>query len=204
MNHWVSSVMKLIYSISSSCRVANTGFPDTLSPFTPINNRLLQVCVHPKLMYILVGRPTFVRLCEWVHWRTSLMSSSLLRQQCPACFVRLIWMVLEMVGRWPNSCCFVGYCFQDLFNLARSILVQFPFCYFSIRLVSIHVVHPDSRIDTTAALKNYVTNMCVCVCAQEYLIPYNCELFILRVIAWSYTCVLRIIIIRYLKPYNWK
>ena len=26
------------------------------------------------------------------------------------------WMVLEMRGRWPYSCCFVGCCFQDLFK----------------------------------------------------------------------------------------
>ena len=30
-----------------------------------------------------------------------------------------------MGGRWPYSCCFVGCCLQDLFNIARYILVQF-------------------------------------------------------------------------------
>ena len=44
------------------------------------------------------------------------MSSSLLLQQCPACLVRLIWIVFVMGGRWPYSCCFVGHCLQDLFN----------------------------------------------------------------------------------------
>ena len=76
-----------------------------------------------------------------------------LLQQRPACLVRLIWMVLEMGGRWPYSCCFVGCCFQDLFNIAFSILVQFPSSFFSLRLVSIHMVHPYSWIDTTAAWK---------------------------------------------------
>ena len=42
------------------------------------------------------------------------MSSSLLFQQCPACLVRLIWIVFVMGGRWPYSCCFVRCCFQDL------------------------------------------------------------------------------------------
>ena len=81
------------------------------------------------------------------------MSSSLLPQQRPACLVRLTWMVFVMDGGWPYSCCFVGCCFQHLFNIARSILVKLPSSFFSIRLVSVHVVHPYSSIDTTAAWK---------------------------------------------------
>ena len=34
------------------------------------------------------------------------MSSSLLLQQCPACLVRLTWIVFVIGGRWPYSCCF--------------------------------------------------------------------------------------------------
>ena len=65
------------------------------------------------------GRPA----CEGVHRRTSLMSSSLLLQQCTACLVRLTLIVLVMGGRWPYSCCFVGCCLQNLSKIARSILV---------------------------------------------------------------------------------
>ena len=36
------------------------------------------------------------------------MSSSLLLQQCPACLVRLTWIVFVMGGRWPYSWFFVG------------------------------------------------------------------------------------------------
>ena len=56
---------------------------------------------------------------------------------------------LEMGGRWPYSCCFVGCCFQNLFNIAHSILVQFPSSFFFIHLVSILVVHPSTRSDMT-------------------------------------------------------
>ena len=50
-----------------------------------------------------------------------------------------------------ESCCFVGYCFQDLFNIARSIHVQFPSRIFFIRFVSVYGGgHSNSRIDTTA------------------------------------------------------
>ena len=58
-----------------------------------------------------------------------------------------------MEGRWPYSNCFVRCCFQDLINIADSILVQFPSSFFSICLVIVHVVHPYSRIDTTVARK---------------------------------------------------
>ena len=62
-------------------------------------------------------------------------------------------MVLKMDGRWPYSCCFVGYCLEDVFNTARCILVQLAASFFSIRLVSVHVVYLYSSIDTTAAWK---------------------------------------------------
>ena len=38
----------------------------------------------------------------------SLMSSSLLLQQYPACFVRLTWIVFVIGGRCPYRCCFCG------------------------------------------------------------------------------------------------
>ena len=82
---------------------------------------------------------------------TSLMNSSLLLQQCPTRLVRLILIVFVMGGKWPYSCCFVGCCLQDLFNIARRILVKLPSSFFSIRSVSVNVVHPFSNIDTTTA-----------------------------------------------------
>ena len=48
----------------------------------------------------------------------------------------------------------MGCCFQDLFNITRSIIVQFPSSFFfSMRFVSVHVVYPYSRTDTTATWK---------------------------------------------------
>ena len=74
-------------------------------------------------MYVRAGRPAFARPYVGVHRSTSLISSSLLLQQCPAYLVRLTWRVFVMGGRWPYSWCLVGYCHQDLFNIARYILV---------------------------------------------------------------------------------
>ena len=81
------------------------------------------VSSHSCWMYIRAGRPAFARPCVGIHKSTSLMSSSLLLQLCPACLVRLTWIGFVIGGRWPYSWCLVGCCYQDLFRIARSILV---------------------------------------------------------------------------------
>ena len=47
------------------------------------------VSSHSCWMYVCASRPAFTQPCVGVHKSTSLMSSSLLLQQCPACLVRL-------------------------------------------------------------------------------------------------------------------
>ena len=81
------------------------------------------VSSHSCCMYVLAGHPAFARPYVGVHRSTSLMSSSLLLQQCPACLVHLTWIVFVMGSRWLYSWGFVGCCRQDLFNIARNILV---------------------------------------------------------------------------------
>ena len=78
------------------------------------------VSSHSCWMYVRAGRPAFARPCVGIHKSTSLMSSSLLLQQCPACLVRLTWIVFVIGGRWPYSWCLVGCCRQDLLRIARS------------------------------------------------------------------------------------
>ena len=63
------------------------------------------VSSHSCWMYVRAGRPAFARPCVGIHKSTSLMSSSLLLQQCPACLVRLTWIVFVIGGRWPYSWC---------------------------------------------------------------------------------------------------
>ena len=103
-------------------------------------------------MQVQAGHPAFARPCERVHRSTSLMCLSLLFQQCPACLVHLILIVFMMDGRWLYSYCFVGCCFQDLFNIPHSILVQLS-SFFSIHLVCVHIVYPYSSIDITITQK---------------------------------------------------
>ena len=117
------------------------------------SSELHPVSSHSCCMYVRVGRPAFARPYVGVDRSTSLMSSFLLLQQCPACLVRLAWIVFVMGGRWPYSWCFVGCCLHDLFNIARIILVPLPSSFFSSRLVSVQVVHSYSSIHRTAAWK---------------------------------------------------
>ena len=51
------------------------------------------VSSHSCFMYVRADRPAFDWPYAGVHRSTSLTSSSLLLQQCPACLVRLAWIV---------------------------------------------------------------------------------------------------------------
>ena len=78
---------------------------------------------HSCCMYVRASRLSFARPYVGVHMSTSLMISSLLLQQCPACLVRLTWIVFVMGATWQYGWCFVGCCLQDMVSIARSILV---------------------------------------------------------------------------------
>ena len=108
-------------------------------------------------MYVLAGHPAFAHPYMRVHRSTSLMSLSLLLQQCPTSLVRLTWIVFMMGVRWLYSWCLVGCCHQDLFNIARSILMWLPSSFFSSRFVSMQVVHPYSIIDWPLPGRNCVS-----------------------------------------------
>ena len=75
------------------------GFLDFFLQFVPIVHRSQQVsqAIRIKLLWI-GGHPTLSRPCEEVHGSISLMCSSILLEQCPACHVCLISMVFDMGG----------------------------------------------------------------------------------------------------------
>ena len=94
---------------------------------------------HSCCMYVRAGRPTFARPHVGVHRSTSLMSSSLLLQQCPACLVRLAWIVFVMGGWWPYEyawvfiyvgiypiCSLLAECDPRPIFLAEKNLFNFP------------------------------------------------------------------------------
>ena len=140
-----------VYISSSSCRTASTDLPDPLSPSVSIVYRFWKVfqAISYSGTEVLAGPPAFARPCEGVHRSILLMSSSLLLQQSPACLVHLTWIVFVMGGRWL----FCGVLLPGLVQIAHSILVYLPSSFFSLHLVSVHVVHPYSSIDTTIAWK---------------------------------------------------
>ena len=104
-------------------------------------------------MYVRAGHPAFAWPCVGVHRSTSLMSLSLLLQQCPACLVHLTRIAFMMGGRWPYSCALWGVASRNYSILLAAFLCNCRLAFFSSRFVSIQVVHPYSSIDTTAAWK---------------------------------------------------
>ena len=105
---WISLILSRHFSLSYIASGRSSGLHPVLS----------QSCYMFKLAVLLLLGPYV-----GVHRSTSLMSSSLLLQQCPACLVCLTWIVFVMGSWWPYSWCFVGCCLQDLFNIACSNLV---------------------------------------------------------------------------------
>ena len=99
--------------ISSSYRATSTNIPDPLSPLLLIVHRFRQVL--RAISHILI---------ELLYVGSSLLSCfSSAISGGPAYLVRLTLIVFMIGGRWPYSCCFAGCCLQDLFKIARSILV---------------------------------------------------------------------------------
>ena len=118
---------------SSSCCTISTNISDPILP--PFSSSIASS--RSSRLHLVSAQsccPAIARPCEGVHRCTPYMSLSLLLQQYPACLVYQTWIVFGMGGGWPYSCCFVGCCLY-------------------ICLVSIHIVHPYSSIDTTAAWK---------------------------------------------------
>ena len=106
---WISLTFSYYFSLSFIASGRSSG--------------LHHISFQSYCMYVRAGCPAFVWPYVEVHRSTSLMSSSLLLQQCSAYLVCLTWIVFVMWGRWPNSWCLVGCCHQDLFNIARKVLV---------------------------------------------------------------------------------
>ena len=111
--------MQFSLSLSLSCH-------PSLSSITPAALLSCILCLHRA------GQPTLAHPCAQIYKR---------RLQCPTCLVCLIWIVCEMGGRWPYSCCFMGYCFKDLFKTAHNILCS-SYLAFSLCFLSIHMVNP--------------------------------------------------------------
>ena len=98
---WISLILSLHVSPSFIASGRSSG--------------LHPVSSHSCCMYGWAGRPAVEWPYAGVHRSTSLTSLSLLLQQCPACLVRLAWIVFVIGSRWLYSWCLVECCCQDLF-----------------------------------------------------------------------------------------
>ena len=112
----------VVLNLSSSCRAISMDIPDPFSPPLLIVHCFRKVLRATCRIY-RGWLSCLCSSCEGVYRSVSLMSLSLLLQQCPTCLVRLTLIVFVMGGKWPYSSCFLGCCLHDLFNIARSILV---------------------------------------------------------------------------------
>ena len=100
--------------------------------FSPIVHRLWlvfratsRILTSSCCMYVcMYGRPAFARPYVGVH-KSTITYELVLASPAVSCMseVRLTWIVFVMGGRWPYSWCLGGCYRQDLFNIARSILV---------------------------------------------------------------------------------
>ena len=106
---WISLTLSRHFSLSFIASGRSSGLH-------PVSSR-------SGCLYVRADCLAFARPYVGIYRSTSLMSSSLLLQQCPACLVRQTWIVFVMGGRWPFSWCLVGCCRHDLFNIGRNILV---------------------------------------------------------------------------------
>ena len=101
------------HHVELSARISLTLSCHPLSPIdSGRTSGIHPVSTQSCCMSVRAGRPAFARPCEGVHKCTSLMSSSLLVQQCPTCLVHLILIVWGMGGRWLYRYSFVGCCLR--------------------------------------------------------------------------------------------
>ena len=128
MSIMFNEICLYIIIIIMSCRQHGYPWPSlATSPISFIasgsSSGLHPVSSHSCCMYVRAGRPAFAWPYVGVHRSTSLTSSSLLLQQCPACLARLTCIVFVMGGKWLYSWRLVGCYRQDLFNIALNIPV---------------------------------------------------------------------------------
>ena len=116
-NHNIYICIYIYHHVVSLARISLTLSRHLSLSFIARASGLHPVSSHSCCMYVRAGRPAFAWPYAVVHWNTSLISSSLLLQQCPECLVRQTWIVFVMRGRWPYSWCLVGCCCQVLFNI---------------------------------------------------------------------------------------
>ena len=122
------------------------------SPLTGLQGYIPYHHIAAVCMYVRAGRSAFDWPYAGFHRSTSLTKLFLLLQQCPACLVRLAWIVFVIGGRWPYSGALWGVVARicSISQHSCVIAVKFLLQPFSQRPSSASIA---SSIDTTAAWK---------------------------------------------------
>ena len=89
-------ILSILVIVVCSCRHHHVMQPALIIPHHPSqssitfsrSSRLHPVSVEGYCKQVLTGPLTLAHLCEGVYWRTSLMSSSLILNRCPAWLIR--------------------------------------------------------------------------------------------------------------------
>ena len=129
----VSNLLLVISSSSSSSSSSNctdrAEFPDSLSLslsyISPVSFFWYIACVRKELIYVRLfcraNTSTFMCRSSSENFTHEFVVAS---PAVPGMSCWYFWTVYEMGGKWPYSCCFVGFCFPDLCSeTALSILV---------------------------------------------------------------------------------
>ena len=101
-NYWIISVHHHHHHVAPPARISLTLSRHFSLSFIASgrSSGLHPVSSHSCCMYVRAGRPTLAHPYVGVHRSTSLMCSSLLLQQCPACLVRRTCIVFVMGGNY--------------------------------------------------------------------------------------------------------
>ena len=89
-----------------------------------------------------------------------------------------------MKDKCPYNCCFLGYCFQDLFMTEGSIFVYFPSSFLSKCFIKVHMVQPYSSTDTVFLSLSlslyiyiyiYIYNLCFTLLVKQWRLQKSGE-----------------------------
>ena len=125
-NIYIYIYIYIYISLSSSCHAASTDLPDPLSSLVSIVHRSRQVFkstsyIGTEMLYIVSSWSPCLYSSIWRGPQDYVAHEFVPTSPAVSCMSGSSNFV--MGGRWPFSCCFLGCCLKDLFNIARSILV---------------------------------------------------------------------------------
>ena len=117
------------FGVSSSCRTISMDVPDPLSQPLPIVRRFRQVFrttprIYTELLYVGLSWSPCLSSAMWRSPLEYITYELVPTSPAVSCMSgSSSFYSFRVDGRWPYSCCFVGCCFQDVFNIVRSIFV---------------------------------------------------------------------------------